>query len=90
MSRKVVSIRLPPEAPRTMCHAGQEHWVHQRSTAEQGELERHDASGLGRAVGWSAREHSVRSASMAPAWTDGPAAIRQCLRRTWPKRISIG
>lgn len=89
MSKKVVSIRLPPSPTRTLRHAGEEHWVHQRATVERDRLDPHPVDSpiptAGRALG----SFADRPNSMVPGWMDGPAAIRQSMRRTWPKRVSL-
>ena len=83
MSKKVVSIRMPVPLARPLSHGGQEHWVHQRSTADQGAGGPHSAGWPGLPAARSGEDR----VGAGLGWADGPAAIRQSRRRTWPKRI---
>jgi hypothetical protein len=82
MSKKAVSIRLPTRPTRTVVrHAGQEHWIHQRSPSGGG-VERQSFD--------RARDQfSSSPSSMNSGWMDGPSAIRRSIRRTWPKRVML-
>ena len=81
MSKKAVSIRLPTLPTRTVRHAGEEHWVHQRST---------DRSGVEpQSFDRARRQFSSPLRRMHSGWMDGPAAIRRSMRRTWPKRVTL-
>ena len=81
MSKKAVSIRLPTLPTRTVRHAGEEHWVHQRSTGRSGV----EPQSSDRVRG----QFSSPLRTMDSGWMDGPATIRKSMRRTWPKRVTL-